>query len=221
MVDSRLKVSVQSSVRYDLIGKLASETKLTRTTIGSILGAIAPSVFTLYRVNPEDFLRVAARLINEQKAAVIVEHLVYNPTEQVYNIDIFAKEKPREDFSKAVKVKHHIYDYVFTDSENERTFVGHLDSGTEVEVYAKLPKSFFIPTPVGHYSPDWAIAFKAGTVKHIYFIAETKGALSSLQLRKIEESKIECARKFFAKITSDQVRYDVVTSYEKLMALVQ
>jgi type III restriction enzyme len=218
---SRLKISVQSSVRYDLIGKLASETKLTRTTICSILGAIAPSVFAFYRVNPEDFLRVAARLINEQKAAVIVEHLVYNPTEQVYDIDIFAKEKPREDFSKALKVKHHIYDYVFTDSENERTFVGLLDSGTEVEVYAKLPKSFFIPTPVGHYSPDWAIAFKAGAVKHIYFIAETKGDLSSLQLRKIEESKIECARKFFAKITSDQVRYDVVTSYEKLMALVQ
>jgi type III restriction enzyme len=218
---SRLKVSVQSSVRYDLIGKLTSETKLTRATIGSILGTIAPSVFAFYRVNPEDFLRVAARLINEQKAAVIVEHLVYNPTEQVYDIDIFAKEKPREDFSKALKVKHHIYDYVFTDSENERTFVGLLDSGTEVEVYAKLPKSFFIPTPVGHYSPDWAIAFKAGSVKHIYFIAETKGDLSSLQLRKIEESKIECARKFFAKITSDQVRYDVVTSYEKLMALVQ
>ena len=45
--------------------------------------------------------------------------------------------------------------------------------------------------------------------------------MSSMDLRKIEESKIECARKFFAKITSDQVKYDVVNSYGKLMELVK
>ena len=125
------------------------------------------------------------------------------------------------DFSKAVKTERHIYDYVFTDSKNERAFVKDLDSGTEVVVYAKLPKSFFIPTPVGTYNPDWAITFKEGLVKHVYFIAETKGSLSSMELRKIEECKIDCARRFFAKITSDQVKYDVVDSYGKLMELVK
>jgi hypothetical protein len=95
------------------------------------------------------------------------------------------------------------------------------DITLDVVVYAKLPKAFAIPTPVGDYNPDWAIAFQQGTVKHVYFIAETKGSMSTMDLRKMEESKIECARKFFTKITSDQVKYDVVNSYAKLMELVK
>jgi type III restriction enzyme len=217
---SVLQTSVQSQVPYDLIGKLAEETQLTRRTIGAILHRMAPSKFALFRANPEDFLRVAGRLINEQKASVIIEHLTYNPTSQSYSIDIFSQDKPKADFSKAVEAERHIYEYVFVDANTEREFVKRLDKGVEVDVYAKLPKSFFIPTPVGNYSPDWAIAFKEGTVKHIYFIAETKGDLSSLELRGIEEAKIKCARKFFANITSDQVRYEVVDSYQKLMELV-
>jgi type III restriction enzyme len=216
---ARVTSSVHSAVKYDLLGKLAEDTKLTRATIAAILGKVKPSVFGLYLVNPEDFLRVAARLINEQKATAIVEHITYRATDETYGVDIFA-EAPRKDFSRALKTDHHIYDYVFTDSQTERGFVEMLDRGTEIEVYAKLPKSFSIPTPVGGYTPDWAIAFKQGTVKHLYFIAETKGSLSSLELREIEKSKIACARKFFARITSDQVKYDVVDSYGKLMELV-
>ena len=162
----------------------------------------------------------AARLINEQKATVIIEHLAYDTTTGTHEApDIFTQKK--EDLTKGFKASKHIYDYVFTDSSNERTFVGELDASSEVVVYAKLPRSFFIPTPVGSYNPDWAIAFEANKVKHVYFIAETKGSMSSMDLRKIEESKIECARKFFAKITSEQVKYDVVDSYGKLMELVK
>jgi type III restriction enzyme len=172
-------------------------------------------------MNPEDFMMKAARLINEQKATVIVEHLAYSPVDATHTLDIFTRERPKEDFSKAVKTERHIYDYVFTDSGVERKFVRELDTGTEVVVYAKLPKAFFIPTPVGDYNPDWAIAFQEGMVKHVYFVAETKGSLSSMELRKIEECKIDCARKFFRGITSDQVKYDVVDSYGKLMELVK
>ena len=93
----------------------------------------------------------------------------------------------------------------------------------EVVVDAKLPRGFSIPTPVGDYNPDWAIAFREGSVKHVYFVAETKGSLESLQLKGVENAKIECARKFFASVNaknSDQVKYDVVTDYSELMALV-
>ena len=216
-----LKASVQSTVKYDLVGKLAAETKLTRGTIGGILQGMNIAVFSQYQMNPEDFMRKAALIVNEQKATVIVEHLAYSPADDTHALDIFTREKPKEDFSKAVKTERHIYDYVFTDSANERKFVRELDIGTEVVVYAKLPKSFFIPTPVGNYNPDWAIAFQEGLVKHVYFVAETKGSLSSMELRKIEECKIDCARKFFGKITSGQVKYDVVDSYAKLMELVK
>jgi len=214
------RASVHSAVPYDLIGTLSEKTQLTRATVGAVLGGITKATFDQYRVNPEDFIAKAARLINEQKAAVIVEHLAYDPIEDRHDISIFAKEKPRDDFGRAIKVDRHVYEYVFTDSKTERSFVKDLDTSTEVVVYAKLPKSFSIPTPVGNYNPDWAIAFEQGKVKHVYFIAETKGSLSSLDLREIEESKVKCARKFFAKITSDQVKYDVVDSYGKLMELV-
>ncbi len=214
------RTSAHSAVKYDLIGRLAGETQLTRATVASVLQGINKAVFSQYRTNPEDFMQKAARLMNEQKATVIVEHIAYDPTGDTHTMDIFTQDKPKVDFSKAVKANHHIYDYVFTDSKNERDFVRELDTSTEVVVYAKLPRGFFIPTPVGNYNPDWAIAFQAGKVKHVYFVAETKGSMSSMDLRKIEESKIECARTFFAKITSDQVKYDVVDGYGKLMALV-
>ena len=136
-------------------------------------------------------------------------------------MEIFAEEKLPIDSVRAVKTNRHIFDYVFTDSKNEREFVALLDGGTETEAYAKLPKAFSIPTPVGGYTPDWAIAFKQGAVKHVYFVAETKGSMSSMEFRKIEETKIECARRFSTRLASEQVKYRVVTSYAKLMEIVQ
>ena len=215
------KASIHSAVKYDLIGKLAEDTQLTRHTIAAILQGINKAVFGQYKTNPEDFMQKAERLINEQKATAIVEHIAYDPVDDTHLLDIFTQEKPKEDFSKAIKTGRHIYDYVFTDSKNERTFVTELDTSSEVVVYAKLPRGFFIPTPVGNYNPDWAIAFQEGKVKHVYFVAETKGSMSSMDLRAIELSKIQCARKFFTKITSDEVKYEVVDSYGKLMELVK
>lgn len=216
-----LKSSVQSAVKYDLIGKLAEQTQLTRGTLGGILGGIRPSVFAFYQVNPEEFLRNATRLIDKQKATVVVDHLTYGAVDEVYGVDIFTEEKLPTDSGRAVKTSLHIFDYMFTGSKNEREFVALLDSGTEIEAYAKLPEAFSIPTPVGGYTLDWAIAFKQGAVKHVYFVAETKGSMSSVEFRKIEETKIECARKSFSRMTSEQVKYGVVNSYAKLMELVQ
>jgi type III restriction enzyme len=213
--------SVHSAVKYDLIGNLAEATQLTRSTIASILKRLNVAVFSQYKTNPEDFIARAGTLINEQKATAIVEHIAYDPVDETHSSDIFTAEKPRDDFSKAFEAKHHVYDYVLTDSNIERKFVQELDASTEVAVYAKLPKSFFIPTPVGNYNPDWAIAFQEGKVKHVYFVAETKGSMSSLELRDIEKSKIACARKFFANITSEQVKYQVVDGYGALMDLVK
>lgn len=212
--------SVHSAVRYDLIGKLAEDTQLTRSTVAEILKGINEKIFAQYRQNPEDFMSKSARLINEQKATMVVEHLSYSPVDDRHELlDIFTVDK-QSDFSRAIKTERHVYDYVFTEYKTERAFVTELDKSSEVVVYAKLPRGFFIPTPVGNYNPDWAIAFKEGTVKHIYFVAETKGSMSSMELREIEKCKISCAKRFFAKITSDQVKYDVVDSYSKLMDLV-
>ena len=155
---------------------------------------------------------------------MIVEHLTYDTLAERYDTAIFTENQTKQDFTKAgAKLKKHIYDYVVTDSKVERNFVTELDTSNEVVVYAKLPRGFFIPTPVGDYNPDWAIAFQEDKVKHVYFVAETKGSLSSLQLKGAEQAKIECARKFFASLHDKHdksVKYDVVTDYGQLMQLV-
>jgi type III restriction enzyme len=217
----KYRASIRSAVSYDLLGKIAEGTTLTRKTVAAVLQKADIAVFTQYKLNPEDFIHRCIRLINEQKATVIVEHLSYDALNDRYDSAIFSQNKSKDDFGKAFKARLHVFDYVFTDSKNERSFVEELDASAEVVVYAKLPRGFSIPTPVGDYNPDWAIAFKQGKVKHVYFVAETKGSLSSLELREIEKRKIDCARKFFTKITSDQVKYDMVTSYTQLMQIVQ
>lgn len=217
--------SIHSLVKYDLVGKVAGNAQLTRKTSATILERITPAVFEQFTKNPEHFIAEASRIIAEQKATMVIECLAYDEIDERYDVDIFTANQTGQDFSRATaKLKNHVYDYVITDSEVERNFVKELDTSREVAVYAKLPRGFLIPTPVGDYNPDWAISFKTGNVRHIYFVAETKGTMSSMKLREIEKTKIECARKFFdeisKRITADRVKYDVVTDYGKLMDLV-
>ena len=218
-----LHTDVVSTVKYDLLGKIAADTRLTRRTIATILQKISATKFDLYQVNPEEFIRKVSRLILEQKATIIVDHITYNQVDGEYPSEIFTQEK-HSTMDKAYEGKKSIVDYVFTDGSAqesvERQFVQHLDSAREVVVYAKLPKGFHIPTPVGNYSPDWAIAFQEGSVKHIYFVAETKGSMSSLDLREIERGKIACAEKLFEQLSTAYIRYGKVDSFDTLMQLV-
>ena len=206
------------SVRYDLIGKLVEETGLTRASIAAILQGMSPLKFAMFRNNPEAFILKVGRIIHNQKATMIVEHITYNRLEAAYDSDIFAAGKLRGKLNvSAMRAEKSLYDHVIYDSENERKFAGELDISEKVAVYVKLPSSFFISTPVGHYNPDWAIAFTEGSVRHIFFVAETKGNTDSLELRGVENAKIECARRHFAAISNEEVVYEVVDSFEKLM----
>ena len=215
-----LKHFETSQIKYDLVGKIAQGTVLTRKTVAAILKGISPVKFSMYKHNPEEFISKVIKLIKEQKATMIVEHISYDRLESTYDSTIFTAEK-HTTLDKAIRVDKHIQDYVFTDGmaekSNEKKFTEELEGADEVCVYAKLPKGFSIPTPVGNYSPDWAIAFNAGTVKHIFFIAETKGTMESLQLRPIEKAKISCARKLFNEISTDNVVYHDVDSYQSLL----
>lgn len=220
-----LKHSEISTIKYDLIGKIAEKTILTRRTVAEILKGIHPAVFAMFKYNPEEFITKCIKLIKEEKATMIVSHITYNQIEGTYDNDIFTAENKGKDFSKAFLAKKAIQDYVFTDGISEksveRKFVEELDVANEVSVYAKLPRTFQIPTPVGNYSPDWAIAFKKGTVKHIYFIAETKGTMDSMHLRKIEEAKISCAKKLFNELSTSHVKYHEVDSYKMLLDIME
>ncbi|WP_114202001.1 type III restriction-modification system endonuclease [Janibacter anophelis] len=218
-------LSASSTVPYDLLGEIAEKTNLTRRTCAAILRKVRPDTFAKFKQNPEQFITEASRLINEQKAAAVVEHIEYDLLDDRHDSSIFTDSQTARDLSKAVHTPNrNIYEYVVDDSEVERAFGASLDVSDEVVVYTKLPRGFKIPTPLDDYNPDWAIAFKEGDVKHVYFVAETKGSLSSLELRGAEKAKIECARKLFKKLNDEAgnpgVKYDVVTNYSELMQLV-
>ncbi|MBS5467642.1 MAG: DEAD/DEAH box helicase family protein [Clostridium sp.] len=210
-----------SQIKYDLIGKIAEGTVLTRKTAAAILKGLRADKLYMFKNNPEEFISKVVKLIKEQKATMIVEHISYNQIEGEYDSSIFTAEKSAQTFDKAFRANKAIQDYVFTDGlaekSIERRFVEDLDAAQEVCVYAKLPKGFHIPTPVGNYSPDWAIAFYEGTVKHIFFIAETKGTMDSLNLKPIEQAKISCAKKLFNEMSTSNVKYHDVDSYQNLL----
>lgn len=218
---STLRHAETSQIRYDLIGKIAEGTVLTRRTVAAILKGIRPSTYRMFQHNPEEFIAKVIKLIREQKATMIVEHITYNEIEGNYDSSIFTAEKHGKSLEEAFRASKAIQDYVYTDGTAEksveRKFAEKLDGAAEVNIYAKLPKGFSIPTPVGHYSPDWAIVFHEGEVRHIYFVAETKGTMESLNLRPIEKAKIDCAKKLFATISNGMVTYDHVDNYQQLL----
>lgn len=212
---------VSSSVKYDLIGKIVDETGLTRKAVIQILQGIQPSVFNQFKDNPEEFIIKATALINDEKATSIIEHITYNVIEEKYDKNVFTEPTMKGRLGvNAMKAKKHLYDHILYDSNKEQEFATELDVNKDVAVYVKLPGGFYISTPVGHYNPDWAIAFYEGTVKHIYFVAETKGTMNSMQLRTIEKSKIHCAREHFKAISNSSVVYNVVDSYKSLLDIV-
>lgn len=216
-----LKHASTSQLKYDLVGKVAEGTVLTRRTAAAILMGIAPDKFYMYCNNPEEFISKVIRLIKEQKATMIVEHITYDQIEGSYDSSIFTAEKHGKTLDQAFHADKAIQDYVFTDGTAEdsveRRFAQSLDGSQDVFIYAKLPKGFAIPTPVGHYSPDWAIVFHEGAVRHIYFIAETKGTMDSLNLRPIEKAKIDCAKKLFTTLSNGMVTYDHVDDFQQLL----
>lgn len=214
-------ITANSSVTYDLVGKLVDETGLTRKAIIRILQGIHPDTFNQFKDNPEEFILKAASLINDEKATSIIEHITYDVLDETYGIDVFTEPSIKGRLgTNAMKTKKHLYDHLVYDSANEKDFASELDTDSNVAVYVKLPGGFYISTPVGKYNPDWAIAFYKGSVKHIYFVAETKGSMNSMQLRLIEEAKIHCAREHFKAISHDDICYDVVDSYQSLLNIV-
>lgn len=216
----KLTNDLYTNAVYDIVGEIEERTNLTRRTIVEILKKIKPTKFYLIRKNPEEFIAKGSQLINEVKASLIIHNIVYHKTEERYDAKtVFTNDKFA--LRKSEKLEKHIYDFLTSDSNIEAKFATALENSTEVVVYAKLPKSFYVPTPEGNYSPDWAIVFDKDKVRHIYFVAETKGSDSDMDLREIEKLKIHCATEHFKEISGQEVTFAKVSSYDKLMDIIQ
>ena len=213
---------VGGSVTYDLIGKLVEATGLTRRTIVAILKGIRSDTFHQFKLNPEEFIRKVGHIINDEKAMAVVQKIAYEKTDDTYTMDIFTESTLRGKLGiNAIESHKSLYDLVVVDSEGvEKNFATELEQQDQVVVYTKLPRGFYINTPMGHYNPDWAIVFREGSVNHIYFVAQTKGNdWQRSQLRGAEEAKIECAARHFKAISQGEksICYGVVKDYKTLL----
>jgi len=216
----KLNTDLYTNTTYDIVGEIEAHTNLTRRTIVEILKGISPQKFLLLRKNPEEFIAKCGKLINTTKASLIFNNIVYHKVEERHDAKtVFTNDK--NVLRNSPILKKHIYDYLTTDSKIESDFAKALDDSVEVVVYAKLPRNFYISTPIANYSPDWAIVFDKDKVRHIYFVAETKGSDSDNDLREIEKLKIHCAGKHFEEISGGIVKFSKVSSYDKLLDIVQ
>lgn len=216
----KLKLEENISVTYDLVGEVAQAAKVTRRTAATILSRISPLKYSLYKRNPEEFIKKVSSLITDEKATTVIYHVTYHQIDEEFDTSIFTERMP-ENISKTLKAKKNIQDYVFFDSIKEKEFAEAMDAATEVCVYAKMPRTFKIPTPVGEYAPDWAIAFNEGSVRHVYFIAETKGTMDTMEISTVEQTKIACAKKVFNELSGSRVRYHQVSTYDELLEVIQ
>jgi type III restriction enzyme len=216
-ITERMQGVANDAVKFDLVEKMVEQTTMTRRDIVTILKGIQKNTFDQFKQNPEEFIKKAGIIINEQKGSVIIEHVVYHKLNETFSSDIFTDYSIRGEYGKnAMDAQKSVYNFFVTDSNVEKQFAKEMDEHQEITMYVKLPPSFFIETPVGNYNPDWAIVCDEAKVRHIYFVAETKGSNSQLELRTIEQTKIDCARKHFKEICGDTVIYDVVSDYQEL-----
>lgn len=216
--------AVGKEVTYDLIGQLVTATGLTRKTIVEILKGIKPETFSMFKMNPEEFIIKTGLIINDCKALAVIQSITYEKLNDEFSTDIFTVDALRGKLGiNAIESKKSLYDLVVLDSMGvEKNFAESLEREDDVVVYTKLPRGFYINTPMGKYNPDWAVAFREGSVKHVYFVAETKGNdLLSSQIRSSEKSKITCAMRHFDTISDGSLIYSVVKDYQSLYDVVR
>jgi len=210
-----LDETISEHVIYDLIGKIVSETNLTRKTIIEILTNIDKEKFNLFKQSPEDFVLKISKIINDEKAEIVNENIKYHRTDDKIPIEIF--ENNILSNGKFIDLKKYVYDYLIYDSDVEKNLALDIDNSVEVSVFSKLPKGEYnIYTPVGKFSPDWMIVFDKNKIKYAYFVIESKGSTRKLEHRGVERVKIDCAKKHFQAISDDNVKFDTVSSFDEL-----
>ena len=202
----------------DLVTELQNSTQLTRRSIVSILSESGRLVD--FSVNPQKFIETAAEAINRRKRLALVEGIKYQRAgdEVYYAQELFVKEELTGYLNKMVESQKSVYDHVIWESDNEAKFTEQLETSAAVKVYAKLPKWFQVPTPLGTYNPDWAVLIEDSNNERLYFVAETKGTSFLDDLRNSERAKVDCGREHFAalEVGETPAQYRVVHTLDEL-----
>ena len=190
----------------DIVSYLQNETNLTRKTIVKILTGI--NKLQYFKVNPQKFIEAAIDILNNQMRLHIIDGIQYKKIENgdFYSQELFENEELFGYLKNNLKESNKSpYEYVVYDSKVESTMATKFEESENIPVYAKLPNWFKIDTPLGTYNPDWAILYKDEYEERLFFVVESKGSSSLLDLRPKEAAKIKCGKKHFKSLGSNMI----------------
>ena len=204
----------------DLLTELQNRTQLTRKSICRVL--LESGRLDDFANNPQRFIETAAQAINLRKRVSIVDGIKYRRLGDAhfYAQELFEREELTGYLRNMLASKKSVYDYVIHDSNTEAEFADRLEKETAVKVYAKLPRWFQVPTPLGPYNPDWAVLIEDEQGERLYFVAETKGSAFLDDLRNTERAKVECGKAHFQALEDgvSPARYRTVRALDELLA---
>ncbi len=204
----------------DVLTELQDRTRLTQRSIQRVL--CESGRLDDFKRNPQQFIELAAQVINRCKQRVLVDGIRYQRLgdESYYAQELFEKEELTGYLKNMLDTTKSVYEQVIYESGVEAIFADQLEKNTAVKMYAKLPGWFQVPTPLGSYNPDWAVLIDSDKGERLYFVVETKGSLFASDLRSVESAKIECGKAHFdaLDVAESPAQYAVTTSIEKLLA---
>ncbi len=186
----------------DILTDLQDKTALTRRSIHRIL--VESGRLDDFTRNPQQFIELAAELINRSKRMALVDGIKYQRigAEEYYAQQLFETEELSGYLKTMINADKSVHEQVIYQSNTERTFAEQLEKNEAIKVYAKLPGWFKIPTPLGPYNPDWAVLVDRDGTERLYFVVETKSSLFTDDLRTKEDAKIKCGEAHFAELAT-------------------
>jgi type III restriction enzyme len=200
----------------DILTDLQDKTQLTRRSIYRIL--VESERLDDFKRNPQQFIELVAEIINRVKRMALVDGIKYQRigADEYYAQQLFETEELTGYLKSMIDTKRSVYEQVIYQSDTERTFAEQLDQNEAIKVYAKLPGWFRVPTPLGHYNPDWAVLVQQDGGEQLYFVVETKGSLFTDDLRDKESAKIECGKAHFKALGVGEApaKYVVATKFD-------
>ena len=204
----------------DILTELQDRTQLTRRSIHRVL--VASGRLGDFMRNPQQFIELAGRAINECKRKALVDGIRYRRIGDgsYYAQELFEREELTGYLRNMLDAGKSVYEKVVYESDVERQFADQLEKNQDIKVYAKLPGWFKIPTPLGSYNPDWAVLMQSDAGERLYLVVETKGTALVDSLRLTEAAKITCGKAHFEalEVTDEPAKYRVAASVEELLA---
>lgn len=196
----------------DLLGELQNRTDLPRKVLAQIL--IQSGRVQDAQTNPAAFLDAVTKHIRDAKREVLVNGIQYlQLKDEWYSQELFQPEDGVDEERMQVVSKSPL-SHVVHDSNVERDLAKAFSTSEAIKVFAKLPKSFKITTPLGTYNPDWAVVREDDAELKVYLVTESKG--SDNNLRDEERARIACGKAHFKAL---DVPFGVATTLDGVLAI--